>query len=136
MDASSGDHWAPEEGARPHHRSNVWRLAKELAVELYEITERFPKREKFGLTSQLRKAAVSVPSNIAEGKARGSDRDFLRFLYMARGSLEELDTQMEIASELAYLDGIDVERAESLFENLSRALEGLIRKIRSDLDDA
>ncbi len=78
----------------------VWQKAKALAVEVYRATEAFPKSELFGLTSQMRKAAVSVASNIAEGQGRGSKPDFSKFLCIARGSLLELETQLEIALEL------------------------------------
>lgn len=82
---------------RSHKKLEVWQGAVHLATELYKRTESFPDSEKFGLVSQLRRAGVSVPSNIAEGAARNSDRDFLRFLNMANGSLSEIDTQLEIA---------------------------------------
>ncbi len=78
----------------------VWQKSKALAVEIYRATEEFPKNEIFGLTSQMRRAAVSVASNIAEGQGRGSKPDFTRFLCMARGSLLELETQLDIAMEL------------------------------------
>jgi four helix bundle protein len=78
----------------------VWQKAKSLAVEVYRATEQFPKNELFGLTNQMRRAAVSVASNIAEGQGRGSKPDFAHFLCMARGSLLELETQLEIAVEL------------------------------------
>jgi four helix bundle protein len=78
----------------------VWQKAKALAVEIYRATERFPKNEIFGLTSQMRRAAISVASNIAEGQGRGSKPDFVKFLCVARGSLLELETQLEIALEL------------------------------------
>ena len=78
----------------------VWQKAKSLAIAVYRATERFPKSELFGLTSQMRRAAVSVVSNIAEGQGRASKPDFTKFLCMARGSLLELETQLEIAAEL------------------------------------
>ena len=78
----------------------VWRKAKAPAVEVYRATEQFPRSELFGLTSQMRRSAVSIASNIAEGQGRGSKRDFVNFLCMSRGSLLELQTQLEIAEEL------------------------------------
>ncbi|MFB6372185.1 MAG: four helix bundle protein [Bradymonadaceae bacterium] len=126
--------WTPEEGHRPHHDSKVWQLGKSLVASLYSVTAQFPDHEKYGLTAQIRSAGVSIPSNIAEGKARRTDADFLRFLYMARGSLEEVDTQLELADSLGYLDDLDISETEALFENLSRALEGLIQKVRSDMN--
>jgi four helix bundle protein len=85
---------------RPHERLDVWRDAMELAVVLYRYTESLPESERFGLVAQLRRAAVSVPSNIAEGAARRSTREYLRFLSMARGSLSEIDTQLGLCSRL------------------------------------
>ncbi|MDR3762873.1 MAG: four helix bundle protein [Acidobacteriota bacterium] len=78
----------------------VWQKAKALAIFVYRITEEFPKQEIFGLTAQMRRSAVSIPSNIAEGQGRNSKTDFMRFLCIARGSLLELATQIEIALEL------------------------------------
>lgn len=128
--------WTPEDGDRPHHDSTVWQLGKQLTVQLYKVTSTFPEHEKFGLTAQIRRGAVSVPSNIAEGKARRTDADLLRFLYMARGSLEEIDTQMELADNLGYLRGVNSTRAERTFENLSRALESFIATVKSDLKES
>ena len=82
----------------------VWQLGMDLVIAVYEATQRFPPDERFGLTSQLRRAAVSVPSNIAEGNARNSTADYLRFLRMARGSLAEIRTQLELSKRLSYLD--------------------------------
>src|SRR4051794_12529635 len=82
----------------------VWQRAKELATLTYKVTENFPAREIYGLTSQMRRAAVSVPSNIAEGQGRSSTGEFRNFLGNARGSLLELETQVEIATELGFID--------------------------------
>ena len=81
----------------------AWQKAKELAVRVYKATETFTKSEQFGLTSQIRRAAVSVASNVAEGQGRGSKPDFVKFLCVARGSLLELQTQFEIAKELEFV---------------------------------
>jgi len=82
---------------RKYQQLIVWQKAMLLVSEIYRLTQGFPDNEKFGLTSQLRRAAVSVPSNIAEGSGRGSYKDFCRFLYQARGSLTEIETQLLIA---------------------------------------
>ena len=87
---------------RPHHRLEVWRDAMNLGEAVYAFSSGFPDNERFGLTSQLRRAAVSVPSNIAEGAARRSTAEYLRFLSIARGSLSELDTQLQIATRLRF----------------------------------
>jgi four helix bundle protein len=87
---------------RPHYKLEVWRDAIKLTQRLYAYAGSLPELERFGLQSQLRRAGVSVPSNIAEGAARGSSADYQRFLFMARGSLSEIDTQLEICKELGY----------------------------------
>ena len=89
----------------------IWQQAMNLTVEIYRVTGGFPKHETYGLASQMRRAAVSVPSNIAEGKGRYSHKEFVQFLYHARGSLLELETQVSIAHDLEYI-GLPV------FENL------------------
>ena len=122
--------WYREEKRRPHHRLRVWQSSKALALELYRVTSYFPDNELYGLTSQLRRAAVSVSSNIAEGAARDSDRDFLRFLFMSRGSLNEIDTQLEIADELGMLVAIDLTELRTHFDKTSARLQGLIRRLK------
>src|SRR5271157_3525036 len=82
----------------------AWQKAKSLALDVYRCTRRFPKDEIYGLSSQMRRAAVSVPSNIAEGKGRYSPKEFVQFLYRARGSLLELETQLSIACDLGHID--------------------------------
>lgn len=85
---------------RKHYDLRAWQCAMTLVEKVYAITANFLQEERFGLTNQLRRAAVSVPSNIAEGAARGSDADFLRFLYISRGSLSAIETQLLIAKNL------------------------------------
>ena len=82
----------------------VWEASMELAELVYELTKSFPSNEFYNLVSQIQRSAVSVPSNIAEGKGRGSDKEFRQFLYIARGSLFELRTQLELARRLKYID--------------------------------
>jgi four helix bundle protein len=82
----------------------AWQKAMDLVVQVYHSTDHFPQREVFGLTNQMRRAVVSIPSNIAEGQGRATTKDFRRFLAVARGSLQELETQILIAHRLAYLD--------------------------------
>jgi four helix bundle protein len=89
--------------ARSYRELLVWQKAKALAAQIYQATEQFPKPETYGLTSQIRRAAVSVPSNIAEGQGRLTSGEFCHFLGQARGSLLELDTQLAIALDLNYL---------------------------------
>jgi len=135
MNGHKQHNWAPEGRDRPHHNNKAWQLGKSLSLELYRVTSQFPDHERYGLVAQIRRAAVSIPSNIAKGKGRRSDPEFLRYLYMARGSLEELDTQMEIADDLGYLDDVDVERAVNLVEHFYRALEGLMTTVKRDITD-
>ena len=83
---------------------DVWQLSKDLTVKIYAITENFPAKEQFGLTSQIRRSAISIISNIAEGSAKGSNADFARFISIAQGSIAELEAQLIIANEIKYLD--------------------------------
>ena len=87
-----------------HEDLDVWKLSMNLVVDIYTLTKSFPSDEKFGLISQLRRAAVSVPSNIAEGAARKSDKENLQFLYIALGSIAEIETQLLISERLGFCD--------------------------------
>ena len=86
---------------------NSWKEAKDLSVLIYKLTSKFPSSEIYGITSQIRRAAVSIPSNIAEGAGRNSNKDFSRFIAIALGSAFELETQLLIASEIDYIDNED-----------------------------
>ncbi len=88
----------------PHEKLDVWNKAMDFVVAVYKVTETFPKEEKFGLTSQVRGAAVSVPANIAEGAARNSSKEFAHFLSNAQGSASEVETELLIARRLGYLN--------------------------------
>jgi four helix bundle protein len=114
---------------------DVWHLGVELAETVYRVTARFPKAELFCLTSQMRRAAVSIPSNIAEGRARNSSREFLHFLSISRGSLAELDTQLELAIRLDYT-GSELHAARTQSEVLGKKLNRLQTTIRSTLPAA
>ena len=107
----------------------VWQKGLELAYLLYEITRLFPQEEKFGLTSQIRRAAVSVPSNIAEGQARHGKKEFIRYLYIAKGSLAELDTQCLIARKLDYVEEPQIKPILLQIDELQRMLYSLIEKL-------
>ena len=100
----------------------VWQLAMQVVATVYEQTRCFPKHEIYGLTSQMRRAAVSIPSNIAEGKGRSSDRDRAHFFCQARGSLLELETQILIAQQLEYLSGSESEKLIVNTSQLGRML--------------
>jgi len=107
----------------------AWQKAMDLVELVYLGTEHFPKHELYGLASQMRRAAVSVPSNIAEGQARFSRRDFRHFLRTARGSLAELETQVLLARRLKYVDQTSAETMLSSIDEVSRSLSGLISSI-------
>jgi four helix bundle protein len=107
----------------------VWRKSMELAVEVYEVTKRFPNCELYGLTNQIRRAAISVPSNIAEGKGHHSEREFKNYLYHARGSLLELQTRLMIARELHYVSASDAEPVLEHADALGRGLNSLINSM-------
>ena len=92
---------------KTHKDLDVWKKAMELAKEIYLLTSNFPKEEIYGLSSQMRRASVSIPSNIAEGAARNSDKEFARFLYISLGSLSELDTQIILSKDLGFINEID-----------------------------
>lgn len=108
----------------------VWQKGIDLVEEIYLLTAQFPEQERYGLTVQLRRAAVSIPSNIAEGRARHTSKDFLRFLSMAQGSLAELITQTEIAHRLKYVDNAKRTAITDHLEELSRMIRGLQKSIR------
>ena len=107
----------------------VWRDAMELALQVYALTAGFPKHEIYGLAQQMRRAAVSVPSNIAEGKGHRSDREFVHFLFHARGSLLELQTQILIAQELQYSVSGSGEGLQALSDRVGRGLNALINSL-------
>jgi four helix bundle protein len=107
----------------------AWQRAVELAITVYEVTKRFPAHERFGLTQQLRRAAVSVPSNIAEGRGRGTRRDYRHFLLQARGSLFELETELHIAECLHYCEGAAALDIRKLVSATIRPLTGLIKSL-------
>lgn len=114
---------------RAHHNLEAWKRALALVKTVYTSTASFPKSELYGITSQMRRAAVSIPSNIAEGAARETTPEFLRFLYIARGSLAELETQILIATDLGYLK--DAESLKANIYQVSALLDGLIRSLKA-----
>ncbi len=119
---------------KPHQRLEAWRKSLDLVVEVYEVTRAFPPDERFGMVAQMRRAALSVPSNIAEGAARGSKKYFASALHIARGSLSELDTQVIVSARLGYLDNATSNRLSGKLEEVERILNGLIRVTRRKLD--
>ena len=112
----------------PHENLDAYKLAKRLVSDLYLLTAAFPSEEKFGLVSQIRRAAVSVPVNVAEGASRGSKREFSRFLQMARGSVNELRVLLELSRDLGFLDAGRLEYFEEILNRLFGMTTGLIRR--------
>jgi four helix bundle protein len=115
---------------RAHKKLDVWSESVALATHICKITEKFPKTEIYGLISQMRRAAVSISSNIAEGAARASSKEFAQFLNIAGGSLSELDTQIEIAHKLLFLTDEQKQEINIKIESISKKLAGLINHIK------
>ncbi len=115
-----------------HYRDLIaWQKGMDLVNRVYELTDRFPKREVYSLTDQIRRAAVSIPSNIAEGQAHFNKGEFLHFLRHARGSLAELETQLLIAERQKYIETAEVSSLLASADELSRILSGLINSIKA-----
>jgi len=114
----------------------AWQKAMDLSVHVMSLTSQFPREELYGLSQQIRKAAVSVPSNIAEGWGRGSTPDYIRFLRIARGSLCEIETQLLIAVRMNYLKPDMIVPAVALSEECSRVLQGLIYSLERYMNKA
>ena len=114
---------------KTHKDLIVWNKSMELVVEIYKLSAKFPEEEKFGLTSQMRRAAVSVPSNIAEGAARNSTKEYIRFLYIALGSLSELETQVLISNRLMYINDL----LEETISEIRKMLLSLIKSLKNKI---
>ena len=110
----------------------VWQRAIELVIAIYELTEGFPKEEIYGFTSQMRRAVVSIPSNIAEGRFRGTKNDFLQFLRIAYSSGAELETQIELARRLPKTKGLIYSKIDSLLLEVMKMLNGMIRNFNTN----
>jgi four helix bundle protein len=108
----------------------VWQKGILLCPEIYTLTKLFPDSERFGLTSQMQRAVASIPTNIAEGHGRSSNKDFVRFLYISIGSFQELETLLRIAKELGYIETVDPWHKKT--RELAKMLTGLIRTLNTD----
>ncbi len=115
---------------KPHKKLVAYRESVQLVKWIYEIVEKFPCREAYGLRSQMTRAALSIPSNLAEGAARQTKKEFLQFLYIARGSLSELDTLLEISQDLGYLGKENIAPVMEKLERVDKMLAGLIRNLK------
>jgi len=111
-----------------HKDLDVWKKSMALVLDVYKNTQNFPSHELYGLTSQIRRSAVSIPSNIAEGAARNSNKDFIRFCYISLGSLAELETQLIIAHELKYFENKFEDRIMSIKQMLNGLIASLYKK--------
>ena len=108
---------------------DVWKVGKEIAVEVYEISKNFPKEELYGLVTQMRRASVSIPSNVAEGFNRQHNKEYRQFLYIALGSCAELETQLEVSCDLGFLTSVVRDQFLKKLNYESRMLQNLIKKI-------
>ena len=110
---------------------NTYIKANELVLLIYEITKKFPKEELFGLTSQIRRCAVSVPANIVEGYGRRTNKDKLQFYYIARGSLNELEYYLDLSNQLSYMSKNDYDKAVNIRNDAGKLLAGLIKSLNA-----
>jgi len=111
----------------------AWQKSMALVSGIYEATKFFPKEEQFGLTAQLRRAAVSIPSNIAEGSSRRATKEFIRFINIANGSLAETETQLQLANDLGFLEEDSLNLLLEKTDEISRILQGLYNSLNSRL---
>lgn len=114
---------------RDYRKIEAWKLADDITLSVYEQTRSFPKEELYGLTSQLRRAAYSVPSNIAEGASRGTQKDYLHFLYISRGSLSETQYFIHLAGRLGYISPQQAEALQAQIKQAFACLHGLIKAV-------
>jgi four helix bundle protein len=114
---------------RPHHKLEAWVKGIELVTAIYKNSESFPKEERFGLTSQIRRSAVSIPANIAEGAGRHSRKEFAHFLSNSQGSASELETELIIANRLGYLDETSFQSLIRELDRIGRLITGLVRHL-------
>lgn len=119
---------------QPHEDLVAWQKAMDLVVTVYEVTKRFPADERFALTDQVRRAVVSIPSNIAEGHGREAERTHLQFCLIAHGSLREVETQIRIAQRLGYIDEARLTVLLQLCDDTGRPLSGLVAYLRKRTD--
>lgn len=122
-----------EKSVRPHKKLIIWQDSIEFVSAIYLLTEKFPVKEQFGLISQLRRASVSIPTNTAEGAARHTNKEFIHFLYIAQGSLSEVDTLLTISLNLKYITELDFEICLEKMNRISALINGLIKKLNETI---
>lgn len=118
----------PVRSVRPHEKLDAWKISMDLAHAVYEKTKSFPKEEIYGITAQVRRAAASAPANIAEGCARQTDAERRQFLYIARGSLSELETFLALSTRLAYLSAESSDNLMTTCGRVGALLNGMINR--------
>src|SRR3954464_2221776 len=116
---------------KPHKKLDAWKLSMDLVIDVYHETDKFPDREKYGLVNQIRRATISVPSNIAEGAARQTPKEFANYLHIAQGSLSELDTQLELARRLGYMEENTQKSLDERMDRIDKTITGLIRHLNN-----
>ena len=115
---------------KPHQNLEVWKKSFALVTKLYLLTASFPSTEKYGITSQLRRAAISIPLNIAEGSARRSDKELVQFLYIALGSASELDTLLLLSKDLGFIDPLECDSVSDELNIIFKLLLGFINAVK------
>jgi len=121
--------------ARDFKNIKAWQYADDLAVLVYSKATSFPKEELYGITSQLRRAVVSVPANIAEGTGREHKKEYLNFLYIARGSIAETEYLLHLANRLKYLQDSDYKKLEEIRKETAKTLQGLINSVKKEVNE-
>lgn len=116
-----------------YRQLKVWQKAMDLTVEIYSLVNKFPRAENYALSDQMRRSVVSIPSNIAEGQGRNSDKEFVNFLSIARGSLWELETQIEISERLHYIDSGQKNKVYEQTEEIGKMLNALANSLEQSL---
>jgi four helix bundle protein len=116
---------------KTHKDLDVWKDGISFVIKVYKMTSSFPKEEMYGITSQIRRTAISIPSNIAEGAARKTTNEFRQFLYIALSSAAELNTQLIISRNLEFLDKDNTDKLNSELDSLSRRIQGLIKSLKN-----
>lgn len=120
-----------KEPTQTYKELTVWQKSMDLVVAIYKLTEQFPNSETYGLVSQMRRSAVSIPSNIAEGRRRGSRKEYRQFLIIAYSSGAELETQVEIAKRLSFGKSLDYAKVDSFLDEVMRMLNKITRELKS-----
>ena len=118
-----------------HKDLKVWQQSKDFVSEIFRLTATFPKEEMYSLTAQIKRSAISIPSNIAEGSARESNKEYIRFLYIALGSLAELDTQLLIANDLEFIKSDEYQKLSIKLNEIGKMLSGLISFRKNKIRD-